>query len=174
MVPGAWFDGFSQLLTTAQGDLVKQLNSSLIHKVCAWLWLSGCNKEGSSRKIFLCAHCLWLTWQEEAFDRKYYNIIQVTTGMCWVTSPYVSIALYGLQKTFHTGLLQKVARLLSQPRVIQPRDTKSLVIHHSTAHQTSWSWKVGLLIPSSVLFLLYWLGLLWSKTFGDWYWKENG
>lgn len=80
MVPGAWWDGFGQLLTTAQGDLAKQLNSSLIHKVCAGLWLSSCSTEGSSRKILLCAHRLWLTWQEATFYHKYYSVTHVAPG----------------------------------------------------------------------------------------------
>lgn len=70
MVPGAWFDGCSQLLTTVQEDLVSPLNSSLIHKVCAWLGLPGCNKDHVEKCALLLPACG--SWQEQQYSHKYH------------------------------------------------------------------------------------------------------
>lgn len=69
MVPGAWFDGCCQLLTTVQGELVNQLNSSLIHKVCAWLQLPGCNKDHVEKCALVFPVCG--SWQEQWYSHKY-------------------------------------------------------------------------------------------------------
>lgn len=147
MVPGIWFDGFSQLLTTAQGKLVEQLNSSLIHKVCAWLWLSHCNKEESSKKMLLCVHCPWHS------KKISFIVIQqgyTSNNRSVLPSSYMS-SVPQFTKDFYVHPLQRVTIFLLHVRITKLRQNESPVTSYSGEHQT----KISFLISRSKLFLLY-------------------
>lgn len=93
MVPTAWFVGCSQLFTTERGDLVNQLNSSLIHKVCVWLRLPGFYKDHVEKCALVLPVCG--SWQEQWYSHKYRMSVDMGQG----ARSYPSLHRWWLQGT---------------------------------------------------------------------------